>query len=85
MRKVSIGQGFRTIHNVNDGFGGKTRSCREYTLLRDHQDSEPIGWIRGDTKIGPTRQVKVICCLDQYGFEIQVYRLRRETDLTLGL
>ena len=32
---------------MNDGFGGKTKSCREYTSLRDDQDSEPIGLIRG--------------------------------------
>ena len=72
MRKVSVGQYLRTIHDANDGFGGKTGSCREYTLLRDHQDSEPIGWIRGHTRIGPVRQVRVICCLEQYGIEMQV-------------
>ena len=45
MRKVSIDQYFRTIHHVNDVFGGKAGSCREYTLSRDDQDSEPTGWI----------------------------------------
>ena len=44
----------------------------EYTLPRDDQDSEPLGWIRGHTKIGPVRRVRVTCCLDQYGMEIQV-------------
>ena len=64
MRKVSVGQYFRTIHDVNDGFGIKTGSCREYRPRRDDQDSEPIAWIRGHTRIGPVRQVRVICCLD---------------------
>ena len=77
MRKVSIGQHFRTIQGVNDGFGGKTGSCREYTLPRD-QDSEPIGWISGRTRIGPVRQVKTICCLDQEGIEIQVPSTSRD-------
>ena len=72
MRKVSIGPYFRTIHDVNDGCGGKTGSCREYTLPREDQDSEPIGWIREHTKIGPVRQVRVTCCLDQHGIEIHV-------------
>ena len=71
MRKVSIGQHFRTIQGVNDGFGGKTGSCREFTLPRD-QDSEPVGWISGRTRIGPVRQVETFCCLDQEGIEIQV-------------
>ena len=44
MRKVSIGQYVRTTHDVNDGSGGKTGSCGEYTLPRDDQDSEPIEW-----------------------------------------
>ena len=84
MRKVSIGQCCRTIRDVTDGFGGKTGSCREYTLTRDHQDSEPIGWICGHTRIGPVRQVRVLCCFDQYGIEIR-YRRHQKTHLTLGL
>ena len=28
-------------------------ACREYTLLRDEDTSEPKGWIRGNTRIGP--------------------------------
>ena len=39
---------------------------------RDDQDSEPMGWIRGHTYIGPVRQFRVICCFDSYGPEIQV-------------
>ena len=70
MRRVPIGQYFRTIQDVDDGFEGKTGSCREYTLRRDHQDCEFMDWIRGHTRIGPVRQVKIICCLDQYGIEI---------------
>ena len=44
----------------------KTGSCREYTVPRDDQDSEPVGWIRGHTKIGPVLQVRVTCCLDLF-------------------
>ena len=60
-----MGQNFRTIHDVDDGFEGKTGSCSEYTLHHDDQDSELIGSIRGHTKIGAVRQVRVTCCLDQ--------------------
>ena len=51
---------------------GKTGSCREQTLPLDHQDSKLVGWIRGHTRIGPVREVRVICCVDQCGIEIQV-------------
>ena len=78
MRKVSIGQYFRTIHDVDDGLGGMTRSCREYTLLRDHQDSDFVGWISGHTRIGPVCQVKIRCCLDPNGIEIQVPSTSRD-------
>ena len=73
MRKVSIGQYFRTIHDVNDGFGGKRGSCREYTLPRGDQYSEPTGWIRGHTRIGPVCQVRVICC----GVEMQTVHVEK--------
>ena len=39
---------FMTITMV---FGG-TAACREYTLFRESQNSEPVGWVRGHTKIG---------------------------------
>ena len=39
---------------------------------RDRQDSELIGWIRGHIGIDPVHQIKVMCCLDQYGNEVQV-------------
>ena len=32
-------------------------ACREYTLRRDEDSSEPKGWIRGNTKIGPALEV----------------------------
>ena len=50
MRKVSHGQSFRTNHDIDDGFEGKTGACRE--------NLEPVGWIRGHTKIGPVSQAR---------------------------
>ena len=32
-------------------------ACREYTLPRDEDLSEPKGWIKGKTKIGPVLEV----------------------------
>ena len=40
--------------------------------------SEPIAWISGHARIGPVLQVKIMCCLDQYGIEIQVPSASRD-------
>ena len=32
-------------------------ACREYTLPRDEKSSDPKGWIRGNTQIGPVMEV----------------------------
>ena len=32
-------------------------TCREYTLPRDNKLTDPKGWIRGNTKIGPVLEV----------------------------
>ena len=37
-------------------------TCREYTLPKEEETSEPKGWIRGNTKIGPVLEATT-CCL----------------------
>ena len=32
-------------------------ACREYTLPREKEASQPKGWIQGSTKIGPVLEV----------------------------
>ena len=34
-------------------------ACREYTLPRDEENSQPKGWIQGNTKIGPVLEWKL--------------------------
>ena len=70
MRRVSIGMYYQTIRDVNDGGGGKTRARREYSLLREDPDSELVVWIGGHQNCR-VLQVKITCCVDQYGIEIQ--------------
>ena len=55
MSVVEVGQYFVT-RNAS-GFLLRTVACREYTLPRDDQASEPKGWIQGDTRIGPILEV----------------------------
>ena len=37
-------------------------ACREYTMPRDEETSEPKGWIRGNTKIGPYWKLQPVAC-----------------------
>ena len=53
-------------------------ACREDTLPRDEEASQPKGWIRGSTKIGPVLEVAT-CCLDgKYGVEIRISFMNRD-------
>ena len=59
---VEIGQYFMTKDTVEFLQFTDAVACREYTLPRDEETSEPKGWIRGNTKIGPVLEVTT-CCL----------------------
>ena len=45
-------------------------ACREYTLPREEEASQPKGWIQRNTKIGPVLEVATTCCLHgKYGVD----------------
>ena len=52
--------------------------CREYTLPRDEDSSEPKGWIRGNTKIGPVLEVTTCCLQGKYGVQIRIKSLNKD-------
>ena len=53
-------------------------ACREYTLPRDEDTSEPKGWIRGNTKIGPVLEVTTCCLQGEYGVEIRIRSVNKD-------
>ena len=53
-------------------------ACREYTLPRDESLSEPKGWIRGNTKIGPVLEFTIPCLQGKYGVEIRTESLNTD-------
>ena len=55
---VEIGQYFMT-KNTGEQFFAK--ACREYTLPRSDESSQPKGWIQGKTKIGPVLEITTSC------------------------
>ena len=90
---VSIDAGFLTTFDVGQYFTTKDTeefsqftesvACREYTLPRDENLSEPKGWIRGNNKIGPVLEVTTCYLQGKYGVEIMMSLLTR-TILTRG-
>ena len=53
-------------------------ACREYTLPRDEDTSEPKGWIRGNTKIVPVLEVATCCLQGKYGVEIRIKSMNKD-------
>ena len=69
---VSVGMRYKTIPDDDDGFGGRTPACREYTHPREQANSGIYAAIPGNTIIGPVLQVHMVNFLDNYGIEIQI-------------
>ena len=59
-------------------------ACREYTLPRDKSLSEPKGWIRGNTKIGPVLEVTTCCLQGKYGVEIRIESMNKDHSHSWG-
>ena len=68
---VEVGQYFIT-KDTGDFGQFLSVACREYTLPRDDESSQPRGWIQGNTKIGPVLEVTTSCLHGKHGIEIRI-------------
>ena len=55
-----------------------TVACREYTLPRDDPASEPKGWIRGNTRIGPMLEVTTSFQNFKFGVEVRIQSVNED-------
>ena len=60
---------FRQFHSV---------ACREYTLPRDVESSQPRGWIQGNTRIGPVLEVTTSYMYGKHGIETRIWSLSED-------
>ena len=74
---VEIGQYFMT-KDTADFSQFYAVGCREYTLPRDEEASQPKGWIQGNTKIGSVLEVATCCLHGKYGVEIIIMSSNRD-------
>ena len=58
-------------------------ASREYTLPRDEDSSEPKGWIRGNTKIGPVLEVTTCYLQGKYGVVNRIMSVNKDTSHSL--
>ena len=74
---VEVGQYFMT-KDTGDFRQFRAVACREYTLPRDDELSQPIGWIQGNTRIGPLLEVTTSYLWGKYGVEIRIWSLSQD-------
>ena len=75
---VEVGQYFMTKDTEEFSQFTDSVACREYTLPRDESSSEPKGWIRGNTKIGPVLEVTNCCLQSKNGVEIRIVSMNKD-------
>ena len=73
-----VGQCFMTEDTEEFSQFTDSVACREYTLPRDESSSEPKGWIRGNTKIGPALEVTTCCLQGKYRVEIRIQSFNKD-------
>ena len=86
--KVCIDAGFLTTDEVGQYFMTKDTddfsqftgpvACREYTWPRDEKSTDPKGWFRGNTKIGPVLEVTTSYLQGKYGVEIRIESVNKD-------
>ena len=69
---VGAGTSYKTIPDVDDGFGNFTPVCRECTLPRADPRSRVFGEIRGGTVIGTVVAFLVVQFPGTYGIDIEI-------------
>ena len=77
MRVVEVGQYFVT-RDAGDFRKLQTVACREYTLPRDDQASQPKGWIQGNMRIGLALEVTTSFQHFKYGIEIRIKSVNQD-------
>ena len=81
VNKFCTDAGFLTTVDVGQYFMMKdtaefsqfnTVACREYTLTREEEASQPKGWIQGNTKIGPVLEVATSHLHGKHGVDVRI-------------
>ena len=72
---VEVGQYFITKDTKEQFFAW---ACREYTLPRNDESSQPKEWIQGDTRIGHVFEVTTNYLYGRHGIKIRIWSLSED-------
>ena len=75
---VDVGQYCMTKDTEEFSQFSDLATCREYTLPRDEQSSDPKGWLRGNTKIGPVLEVTISYLQGEHGVVMRIENLNKD-------
>ena len=75
---VDVGQYFVTKDTDEFSQFAESVACREYILPRDEKSSDPKGWIRGNTQIGPVLEVTTSYLQGKYGVETRIEPVNKD-------
>ena len=75
---VDVGQYFMTKDIEEFSQFTESVACREHTLPRDEKSSDPKGWIRGNTKIGPVLEVTTSYLQGKHGVAIRIESVNKD-------
>ena len=78
LKTVEVGQHIMTKHAHEFSQFTEPVTCREYTLPRDEKSTDPKGWTRGNTKIGPVLEVTTSYLQGKYGMEIKIESINKD-------
>ena len=78
LKTVEVGQYFMTKHTDEFSQFTEPMTCREYTLPRDEKSTDPKGWIRGNTEIGPVLEVTTSYLQGKYGVEVRIESVNKD-------
>ena len=77
LRVVEVGQYFMTM-DTGDFRQPRAVACREYTLPRDDEPSQPRGRIQGNSRVGPVLEVTTSYLWGKHGIEIRIWSLSQD-------
>ena len=78
LTRVEIGQYFMTKDTEEFSQFTEPVTCRECSLPRDEKSSDPKGWTRGNTQIGPVLEVTTSYLQGKYGVEIRIESVNKD-------
>ena len=81
---VEVGQYFMAKDTEEFSQFTEPVTCREYTLPRDETSSDPKGWIRWNTKVGPVLEVTTNYLQGKHGVEIRTESVNKDKFSLVG-